>query len=138
MGIEVRRAKGGPLVVAQMALALAVTACGNRPFAEPSPGVDVKVTFLQPHGIAVSPDSVVVVSELRGHYVALRGDTVVVRVTRLTGIEHPTAWAGRDVSFARDRTARIEQTSFDGSKSGTVALVGMSWFLLWMFREARY
>ena len=126
--------------VAQCALALAVgAACHyNQPFAEPSPGVDVRVTFLQPHGIAVAPDSVVVVSEMRGKFLALRGDTVVVRIARLTGVGHPTAWAGHEVSFARDPMTKIEQTSFDNSATGTVALVGMSWLLLWMFRQAHY
>ena len=120
-------------------LALGLAAChSNTPFPEPSPGVDVKVTFLQPHGITVSPDSVVVVSEMRGRYLALRGDTVVVRVTRLTGIDHPTAWAGHEVSFARDGTTRIEQTSFDRSPAGTVALLGMTWLLISMFRDAHY
>ena len=127
-------------LVAQCALALAVgAAChSNQPFAEPSPGVDVRVTFLQPHGIAVTSDSVIVVSEMRGRFLALRGDTVVVRITRLTGVGHPTAWAGHEVSFARDGMTRIEQTSFDKSPTGTVALLGMSWLLLWMFRNAHY
>ena len=126
-------------LAAPCALAFAVGAChNNQPFPEPSPGVDVRVTFLQPHGIAVTPDSVVVVSEMRGKFLALRGDTVVVRVTRLTGIDHPTAWAGHEVSFARDNMMRIEQTSFDKSTPGIVALVGMSWLLIWMFRQAHY
>lgn len=127
-------------LVARSALVLAVgAAChNNQPFAEPSPGVDVRVTFLQPHGIAVAPDSVIVVSEMRGEFLALRGDTVVVRITRLTGVGHPTAWAGHEVSFARDPMTKIEQTSFDNSATGTVALVGMSWLLLWMFRQAHY
>jgi hypothetical protein len=75
---------------------------------------------------------------MRGKFLALRGDTVVVRVTRLTGIDHPTAWAGHEVSFARDNMMRIEQTSFDKSTPGIVALVGMSWLLIWMFRQAHY
>ena len=132
--------RGIAALVTQCALAAAVgAAChSNTPFPEPSPGVDVRVTFLQPHAIVVTPDSVVVVSEMRGRFLALRGDTVVVRVTRFTGIDHPTAWAGHEVSFARDRMMRIEDTSFDNSATGTVALVGMSWFLIWMFRNAHY
>lgn len=126
-------------LVTQCLLALAVVAChSDQPFPEPSPGVDVRVTFMQPHGIAVTPDSVIVVSEMRGRFLALRGDTVVVRIARLTGVGHPTEWAGHEVSFARDPMTRIEQTSFDKSVPGTVAVVGMSWLLIWMFREAHY
>ena len=127
-------------LVARCALALAVgAAChSNQPFPEPSPGVDVRVTFLQPHGIAVTSDSVIVVSEMRGRFLALRGDTVFVRITRLTGVGHPTEWAGHEVSFARDGMTKIEQTSFDKSATGAVALVGMSWLLIWMFRQAHY
>ena len=113
-------------------------ACSNQPFTEPSPGVDVRVNFLQPHGIAVAPDSVIVVSELRGRYLALRGDTVVVRLTRLTGTPHPIEWAGHEVSFTHDRMTRIEQTSFDRSMPSTIALVGMTWMLCWLFSESDY
>jgi len=111
--------------------------CWIRPV-EPSPGADVKVTFTEPHAIAVLPDSARVVSELAGRLVAVRGYTVVLRLTRVPGRGNTAAWGGHEVTFNRDAKTKIEQTSFDGSPTSIVALVGLSWLIIWLFKESNY
>jgi hypothetical protein len=113
------------------------TACWIRPV-EPSPGADVKVTFAEPHAIAVRPDSELVVSELAGRLVAVRGDTVVLVLTRVPGRGNTAAWGGHEVTFNRDAATKIEQTSFDGSPTSIVALVGLSWLIIWLFNASNY
>lgn len=119
-------------------LAVGAVACGKHPVVDPSPGAEVKVTFFQPYGIAVSADTVLVVSAMNGTLVALRGDTVVVRLSHLTGPAHPTAWAGREVTFVREPRTKIEQTSFGGSRAETAAVGGLVWILIMLFKSADY
>lgn len=104
----------------------------------PKPGVDVKVTFLQPHSIAVRQDSALLLNEMSGKLLAVRGDTVVLRLTRVPGSKNTTAWAGHEVQFERDKDTRIVQSSFDGSTTGAIALAGISWILIVLFHEAHY
>jgi len=133
-----RRDARSAIALTVLVLAVGAVACAKHPVVDPPPGAEVKVTFFQPQGIAVSPDTVLTVSAMSGLLVALRGDTVVVRVARLTGPAHPTAWAGREVAFARDRRTKIEQTSFDGSAVGKATLIGMAWVFVVLFRTIRY
>ncbi|MFL5560751.1 MAG: hypothetical protein ACJ79K_04665 [Gemmatimonadaceae bacterium] len=132
------------LAMARLALVSALgatTACGGRPPVPPpmpSPGTDVKVTFVQPHGINVRPDSVLVVSELSGRLLSVHGDTIALRLTRVPGQGNTKAWAGHEVRFTRDDDVKIVQTSFDGTATSAIALAGISWILIVLFRDAHY
>jgi hypothetical protein len=135
-GVVVRVARNALLIACG-----AAAACGGHPPAAPvmpSPGADVKVTFVQPHAISVRQDSALVLSELSGRLLAVRGDTVVLRLTRVPGQGNTKAWAGHEVRFTRDEDTRIVQTSFDGTATSAIALAGISWILIVLFREAHY
>jgi hypothetical protein len=120
----------------ELAVACAVTAACNPGEFSPShplaPGAEVKATFLSSRGIVVGPDSTLVVTELSGRVLQLRGDTMRVRLTHVAGPPHPSRWAGHEVEFVRDTTMQLVKTNVD-TPVGTLALLGgVTAFLAYM------
>jgi hypothetical protein len=120
----------------ELALACGITAaCQPATFspAHPlAPGADIHAVFSPSRGIPVGHDSTLVVTELYGRVVQLRGDTMDIRLTRVAGPKNPTTWAGHEVEFTRDSTMTLTKTNID-TPVGTLALVGgVTAFLAYM------
>ena len=123
----------------ELAVACAVTvACNPGEFSAShplGPGAEVKATFLPSRGIDVGPDSTLVVTELSGRVLQLRGDTMRVRLTHVAGPAHPATWAGHEVEFVRDSTMQLVKTNVD-TPVGTLALLGgVTAFLAYMMSK---
>jgi hypothetical protein len=130
-----RRRKLAALAL-ELAIACAITvACQPGEFSPShplAPGAEVKATFFPSRGIDVGPDSTLVVTELSGRVLQLRGDTMRVRLTRVAGPAHPATWAGHEVEFIRDSSTTLIKTNVD-TPVGTLALLGgVTAFLAYM------
>lgn len=133
--VLMRRRRLGARAI-ELTLACAITAACQTSAFSPSlplaPGADIHATFDPLRGIAVGPDSVLLVTELYGSVVELRGDTMAVRLTRVVGPKNPRSWVGHQVQFTRDSTMTLVKTNID-TPVGTVALVGaVTAFLAYM------
>ena len=120
----------------ELAVACAVTAaCSPGEFSAShplAPGAEVKATFDPSRGIDVGPDSTLVVTELSGRVLQLRGDTMRVRLTHVAGPAHPSTWAGHEVEFVRDSTMQLVKTNVDTPVESLALLGGVTAFLAYM------
>jgi len=124
--VLMRRRRLGARAI-ELALACGITAACQASAFSPShplaPGADIHATFDPSRGITVGPDSTLVVTELFGRVVQLRGDTMAVRLTRVAGPKNPKSWVGHQVEFTRDSTMTLVKTNID-TPVGTLALLG--------------
>jgi hypothetical protein len=133
--VVMHRRRLGALAL-ELAVACAITvACQPGEFSPShplSPGAEVKATFFPSRGIPVGADSILVVTELSGRVVQLRGDTMRVRLTHVAGPRNPATWSGHEVEFVRDSTTSLIKTNVD-TPVGTLAFLGgVTAFLAYM------
>ena len=133
--VVVRRV-GLRIVALELLVACAITAAcqpGEFSAAHPlAPGAEVKATFSPSRGIDVPGDSMLVVTELSGRVLQIRGDTMRVKLTHVAGPAHPATWAGHEVEFVRDSTTNLVKTNID-TPVGTLAFLGgVTAFLAYM------
>lgn len=126
-------------LVLELTVACAITAaCDPAEFSPSHPlaaGAEVKATFDPSRAIGVGTDSTLVVTELSGRVLQLRGDTMRVRLTRVAGPRNPASWAGHEVEFTRDSTMKLVKTNVD-TPVGTIAVLGgVTAFLAYMMSK---
>jgi hypothetical protein len=106
-----------------------VTACFHSaqiwPAALP-PGKQITAKFTVPRAVDVGGDSTLVVQELSGRVVALRADTLVVRLNKVPEQPERQRWLGRDARFTLDSTTTVSANGFDRGSAGLIVIAGIA------------
>ena len=125
-----RRTPGTALARAAIVTAcISATACVHRAQVWPSPlseGNQVTAKFDSPRAIGLGNDSLFVVTELSGSVVAIRGDTLLVRLTNAPGQPDRGRWVGRDAIVPLDSTTTVTRAEFDQSTIALMAVAGFA------------
>lgn len=108
---------------------LLATACVHRAQVWPSPlreGNQVTAKFDSPRAIGFGIDSLFVATELSGSVVAIRGDTLVVRLTDVPGQPGRRTWVGREAIVLLDSATTVTRAEFDQSSIALMAVAGIA------------